>query len=162
MGEIIMIYIYSYFPIYNVNPFLNKQKKVARYVTSLQSHVRKKNPPCLVKILKFQLMAMLLTIREHMPLGNLSPGEVTDLLPVFPTGSFCRCTQDQPPNYLILGPPFGIQNKKFDTYIFKALTRNIKDKQFIEYCIGGALLHMSLLFGDSLFGMVQVHFDVGI
>lgn len=97
-----------------------------------------------------------------MPLGDLSPGIVTDLLPVLASGSFGRCSQDQPPNHLIAGSPFGIQNQKFDTDLFKTLTGNIKDKQFIEHCIGGAFLHMSLLFGDSLFGMVQVHFDIGI
>lgn len=97
-----------------------------------------------------------------MPLGNLSPGIVTDLFPVLSTGPFCCCSQDQPPNHLISGSPFRIQNQKFNTYLFKTLTRNIKDKQFIEHCIGGAFLHMSLLFGDSLFGMVQVHFHVGI
>lgn len=112
--------------------------------------------------MKFQLMAGMLTITEHMPLGNLSPGVVTDLLPVLPSGSCCCCSQNQPPNHLIAGSPFGIQNQKFNTYLFKTLTRNIKDKQFIEHRIGGAFLHVGLLFGDSLFGMVQVHFDVGI
>lgn len=128
-----------------------------------QKKKRKKISSCLVKIIKFQLiLARMLTITEHMPLGNLSPGIVTNLLPVLSTGSFCCCSQDQPPNYLISGSPFRIQNQKFNTYLFKTLTGNVKDKQFIEHCIGGAFLHMSLLFGDSLFGMIQVHFDIGI
>lgn len=123
---------------------------------------RKKIAPRQVKIIKFQLMDRMLTITEHVPLGDLSPGIVTDLLPVLSTGSFCCCSQDQPPDHLISGSSFGIQNQKLNTYLFKTLARNIKHKQFIEDCIGGAFLHMSLLFGDSLSGMVQVHFNIGI
>lgn len=124
---------------------------------------KQKIAPCLVKIIKFQLiLARMLTITEHVPLGNLSPGIVTDLLPVLATGSFRQCSQYQPPNHLISGSPFGIQNQKLNTYLFKTLTRNIKDKQFIEHCVGGAFLHMSLLLGDPLFGMIQVHFNIGI
>lgn len=107
-------------------------------------------------------MARMLTITEHVPLGDLSPWIVTDLLPVLSTGSFRGRFQDQPPDHLIAGPPFGIQNQKLNTDLFKTLTRNIKDKQFVEHSIRGAFLHMSLLFGDSLFGMVQVYFDVGV
>ena len=104
----------------------------------------------------------MLTITEHVPLGDLSPGIVADLLPVLSTRSFRSGSQDQPPDHLVAGSPFGIQNQKFNTYLFKTLTRNIEDKQFIEHGVGGAFLHVSLLLGDSLFGMVQVHFDVGV
>ena len=78
----------------------------------LHSRVRgkkRKISPCLVKIVKFQFItARVLTITECVPLGNLPPGIVTDLLPVLSTSSFCCCSQDQPPNHLISGSPFRI------------------------------------------------------
>lgn len=153
-----MIHIYSYFLL--IQSISNNSNK--KFALTCQGKKRKISP-CLVKIVKFQFItARVLTITERVPLGDLPPGIVTDLFPVLSTGPFCCCSQDQPPNHLISGSPFRIQNQKFNTYLFQTLTRNVKDKEFIEHCIGGAFLHMRLLFRDSLFGMVQVHFDIGI
>lgn len=140
----------------------NKKKVACCHKLAIMTSDRKKIALCLIKTFQFQVSARMLTATEHVPLGDLPPGIVTDLLPVLASASFCCGTEDQPPYHLIAGSPFGIQHQKFNTYFFKTLTRDIENKQFIEHGIGGALLHMSLLFGDSLFGMVQVDFDVGI
>lgn len=164
-GEVIMIHNLQLLSGQLIQSISNNNNKKGSLLLQASNHIsERKNENCSSpsKIIKFQLITRMLTITEHMPLGDLSPGIVTDLLPVLASGSFGRCSQDQPPNHLIAGSPFRIQNQKFDTDLFKTLTGNIKDKQFIEHCIGGAFLHMSLLFGDSLFGMVQVHFDIGI
>ena len=109
-----MIHIYSYFLL--IQSISNNNNK--KFALTCQGKKRKISP-CLVKIVKFQFItARVLTITECVPLGDLPPGIVTDLLPVLSTSSFCCCSQDQPPNHLISGSSFRIQNQKFNTYLF--------------------------------------------
>ena len=112
--EMIMIHIYSYFLL--IQSISNNNNK--KFALTCPGKKRKISP-CLVKIVKFQFItARVLTITECVPLGDLPPGIVTDLLPVLSTSSFCCCSQDQPPNHLISGSSFRIQNQKFNTYLF--------------------------------------------
>ncbi|EDK97029.1 mCG145819, partial [Mus musculus] len=46
--------------------------------------------------------------------------------------------------------PFRIQNQEFNTDFFKTLTRNIKDKQFIEHCVGSAFLNRNQDFSNDI------------
>lgn len=122
---------------------------------------KRKISPCLVKIVKFQFItARVLTITERVPLGDL-PSIVTDLLPVLHRFLLLLL-----PGPTAQSPHFGIpfQNPKPEIQHLSLQTSQgmSKTKSSLNTALGVHFFTCVFFFRDSLFGMVQVHFDIGI
>lgn len=104
-----------------------------------------------------------LVLAQAVPLGNGLPGVVTHLPPVLHPGRRDAVrAQDQPPHHLVLGGAVEVDDQELDADVGQQIHGDVVDEGLVEDWVQSALLHVSLLLGDALPAVVNVHLHVGI
>lgn len=108
----------------------------------------------------------LLILGQAVPLGDLAARVVADLSPVLARGAGRGCSQHHAPEDGVGGARrarIRVHQQQLHAGVPQALLGGqIKHKELVEDWVGGALLHVGLLFAHALLSMVHVHLDVWI
>lgn len=108
----------------------------------------------------------LLILGQAVPFGDLATRVVTDLPPVLAGGACRRCSQHHAAEDGVGGARsgwIGVHQQQLHASVPQAFfRRQIEHKELVEDWVGGALLHMRLLFAHTLLSMVHVHLDIWI
>lgn len=98
-----------------------------------------------------------------MPLGDLLPGALAHLPPVFRAARRDAVRpQDQPAHHLVFRGAVKIDDQELDADVGEEIHGDVVDEGLVEDGIQRALLDVRLLFGDALAAVVHVHFDVRV
>lgn len=105
----------------------------------------------------------LLVFAQTVPFGDLFPGALAHLPPVFHAARCdAVCPQDQPPHHLVFRSAVKVDDQEFDADVWEKIHGDVVDEGLVEDGVQSAFLDVGFLFGYALSAVVHVHLDVGI